>query len=131
MLLIDERFTHHESVWFVTEEPKWCPELGVYTYERGGRIACYFQAGDVLEEDVSIALNEGGKVVETTYQCLVGGEKVVRYDLITDDEIVSRLKYIKSTTPSSEEEVWENEIPDYYDWVFVDFVLKHRLDLMI
>ena len=128
MLLKDERFvdsvrgdiTQHSAEWDGNE----------FVYIQGDYII-RFQADDVLTEDVSIALNEEGEIVATIYQTLMSGEESIEHKILSDEEVVDRLKYISLITPLSEGELLENKVLDPWDWDFVDFMVKHRPDLMI
>ena len=127
MLLKDERFIDSTRGDITMYNAEW--DGSEFVYIQG----CYvirFQADDVLTEDISVALNGEGQVVETTYQTLMSGEERKEHKLLSDEDLSERIKYISLITPLSEGELLENKL-DPFDWDFVDFLAKHRPDLMI
>ena len=131
MLLKDEVFVAATIGQDITmSSAEWSEEDQQFIYVRG----CYvirYEADDVRTEDLSVALNEEGRIVETTYQTLMSGEEVKNHKLLSDEDIVTTLKDIALITPIREWELWENKIYDPYDWDFVHFIIRHRPDLMI
>ena len=129
MLLKDEIFVDSTRGDITQYNAEWSEENREFIYVQG----CYvirYQADDVLSEDISVAINEDGKVVETTYQTLMSGEERKEHKLLSDEDLSERIKYISLITPLSEGELLENKL-DPFDWDFVDFLAKHRPDLMI
>jgi hypothetical protein len=130
MLLKDERFVDSTRGNITMYNAEWSEEDKQYIYIQGDYVIRY-EADDILSEDVSIALNEEGGVVETTYQDLMSGEETKEHKLLGDKELSEMVRHIHSITPAEEWELWENKISDPYDWDFIRFIIKHRPDLMI
>ena len=131
MLLTDERFIHNTTIGSLDQyNSHWCAKTKEFIYVQGCCVI-RFQADDVLTEDTSVALNGGGQVVETSYQTLMSGEERKEHKLLGDKELSEMVRHIYSITPAEEWELWENKVYDPYDWDFIQFIIKHRPDLMI
>ena len=133
MLLIDEVVTNYESAgnslhYMLNAEFDSASKK--YVYRQGDYIIA-FNSDDIKSECETIAISEEGLVVSTTYRDLMSGEETKEHKLLSDKEIVSRLRYIESDTSVSDGDLWEDHVRDPYDWDFVRFILKHRPDLMI
>jgi hypothetical protein len=132
MLLTDEVTINYESAGNLLHEmlnSTYLPESGEYVYRQGDYIIV-FNSDDIMSECKTIALNEEGQVVETTYKTLMSGE-TKEHKLLSDEELSKNIKYIHAITPSEEWELWEDKVSDPWDWDMVQFILKHRPDLMI
>ena len=131
MLLTDERFIMDSELGSSDQYMAvWSEESERYVFQEGDYIVS-FHENEVLIEDKSIALNEERRIIQTTYQTLMSGEKVKSHKLLSDEELSERIEYIEMITPRDDGELWQDKISNPWNWDFVQFIIKHRPDLMI